>query len=53
MLKTNVRTKTYRLTLRTPSGGRAAATVEAESPDAARLKAPCPKGWDILEVQEL
>lgn len=52
MLKTNVIKKTYRFTLRAPSGATAAATVDAESEAAARLKAPCPPGWIIEAVTE-
>lgn len=52
MLKTNVIKKTYRFTLRSPSGNTAISTVDAESEAAARLKAPCPPGWEITEVTE-
>lgn len=50
MLRTNVIPKTYRVTLRTPSGMQAVSTIDAESIEAARLKAPCPPGWEIAEV---
>ena len=50
MLKTNIITRTYQIILRTPSGATARASVDAESPESARLKAPCPHGWELLEV---
>lgn len=53
MLKTNIITRTYQIILRTPSGATARATVDAESPESARLKAPCPHGWEITGVDPL
>lgn len=52
MLKTNVITKTYRIVLRTPSGGMAASEIAAESEAAARLKVFVPRGWTIEAVEE-
>lgn len=53
MLRTNVIVKTYRFTLRTPSGGLAVATAQGESREAALLRNPVPEGWEIVEVEEL
>lgn len=53
MLKTNVITKTYRVTLLTPSGGVSTADIQAESEAAARLKVFVPYGWTIERVEEL
>lgn len=53
MLKTNVTTKTYQITLRTPSGKTAISTLDAESEACAREKVLVPYGWEIVEVMEL
>lgn len=53
MLKTNVITKAYRLTLRGPGGTEQARTVDAESEEAARLKAVIPLGHKIEKVEPL
>lgn len=53
MLKTNVITKTYQITLRTPSGKIAVSTLDAESESCARNRAMVPYGWEIVEVTEL
>lgn len=53
MLKTNVITKTYSLTLRTPSGGLSVTEITAESEESARLKAFHPSGWKIERVEAL
>lgn len=51
MLKTNVITKTYRVTLRTPGGPACVSEVTAESETAARLKVFVPYGWTIEAVE--
>lgn len=53
MLKTNVTTKTYQITLRTPSGKTAISTLDAESEACARDRVMIPHGWEIVEVMEL
>lgn len=53
MLKTNVITKTYQVTLRTPSGKIAVSTLDAESEACARDRVMVPYGWEIVEVTEL
>lgn len=53
MLKANVITKTYQVTLRTPSGKIAVSTLDAESETCARDRAMVPYGWEIVEVTEL
>lgn len=53
MLKTNVITRDYKITARTSAGVEVSYIVNAESPEAARLKEPIPKSWTVLEVTEL
>ena len=53
MLKTNVITKTYQVTLRTPSGKMVVSTLDAESEACARDRAMVPYGWEIVEVNPL
>ena len=53
MLKTNVMTRDYKITARTPQGMEAMCIVQAESREAARMKANFPADWTILEVIEL
>lgn len=52
MLKTNVITKTYSFSLRTPSGGMRESEITAESEAAARLKLFLPYGWTVEAVTE-
>lgn len=52
MLKTNVITNTYAITLRSPSGGVSVSEVTAESEAAARLKVFVPYGWAIEKVEK-
>lgn len=53
MLKTNVITKEYKVTARTPQGIEAMTIVQAESETAARMKADFPPDWTIVEVEAL
>lgn len=50
MLKKNVITKTYQITLRTPTGKIAVSTLDAESEACARDRVMVPYGWQIVEV---
>lgn len=53
MLKTNVITKTYLVTLRTPSGGVSISEITAESEESAKIKVFLPSGWKIEKVEAL
>lgn len=53
MLKTNVVTKTYRVTMTNRRGDAVTSYITGESPEAVRLKALVPYGWEIAEVTEL
>lgn len=53
MLKTNVITKTWKITLRTPSGKIVVTTLVAESEACVRDRVVVPFGWEIVEVKEL
>lgn len=53
MLKTNVITKTYRVTMRNRRGDISATFITGESEEAVRLKMLIPFGREIVEVKEL
>lgn len=52
MLKTNVITKTYRVTMRNRGGAISTTFLTGESAEAVKLKAFVPYGWELVEVTE-